>query len=543
MAGIVKAKKAAKNATMGKNELAQLVLGLTVPMEAMNIAMRDAYSAKPQARAGPFIKYDIPWNGLSGDTKTYAIPTNLALVILFRNPLRAWIAYDPNSTAANYGYNSCFGNNGAGLIGAQSLPNGVCTAIDANITGLSSSTTYQPHDDFLYGLSNDQGKKIVWIEGSATRATTITWNFQGSGTAPTVTGYIDMYNDNDGDDTFQARSVFTAQAMNAVFTAFTITDRDYRRFEITITAVGGTAPVVASFLFSVAGTSDCFGHHALPQLTQNRNSISGLKFLANACKWTNNSKILDKNGRIVGCQFSKSDSWRALTFNATTDPYTNVAGKQGAKDISYEKGGYGFLKPEEESDFSVQNCFEQGPVGWIDSDASARFAGFFVIVARAGLAGDTVSATDSGRIATVELFQKLSYSTKNIWLDSRVAEETPAQWSGAVEVVSTMEQFFPDPAIQWKTVLSTIGSLARLSAPLVSALGPYGRVAGTVLQGVGAGLGALGYRTKKTARPPKDEGGDPDEEEGGTKAIRLAPRESAPDVNPGEGMVLSEHSV
>lgn len=66
-------------------------------------------------------------------------------------------------------------------------------------------------------------------------------------------------------------------------------------------------------------------------------------------------------------------------------------------------------------------------------------------------------------------------------------EISPEEFENGVSAVISMEQFYHNP-IHWKKIFSTIGKIARVSAPILSRFGPLGQTAGTIAGTIGEAL-------------------------------------------------------
>lgn len=530
-------------------ELNALVLGLTVPAEAPNIAIRDAYSAKPLARAAPFTHQDIVWGVPHAPDNAAYVPQNQNFAVITRDPLHYLATYDVNQNAQVWDYTWVFGRTPAGDTLVEQLEGvGVLTNLDPTWAIPTVGVPYQPYDDRLYAWNDDKERCYMhldngaYLTAGASRVSSYVFTINSVNPGNTYDLKISIYKINAGVEVLATEQTPTGVAVGAPVTVnmnSNANDSSPGRFRITmlISAITGVqdAPTVT---VRQTGNSPVLKWQALPQLTPNGDSISGLKFIANAMKWENNSKVLDKNGKFVSVQFSKGDDIYSQIFNTNgKDLFTNIGAIQGVRAMNYERGGYIYLKPEEEQDFQLQTPFILGSWGVSDAGSPLNLAGWMIFVARAGTPAD-----ETGQVATIDVNTKVAYSTKNIWLDVRVPEETPAQWTQAVETVTSMEQVFPDPSIQWKTVFSTIGKLARLSAPVLAAFGPYGRAASVVAGGVGNILGNLGYRTKKTARSEEEQArvdGEAQDREAQPKRSRRAPGVREADGQNGEEVIMA----
>ena len=449
-------------------EVALAVQSITLPEARMPVRQRDEYSTIPTSVAAPFLKLAVSWQDSAQPAgPARQLPPDTELLFMTRNPLRAIIRYNPNGAAAtlNYGWRREFtasGPQGSWFLGLdmiEALP----------IVGAIPGVLFAPHGDFLFAAQYN-GEDYIWIDGLVGVAvpSLLTITFAAD---PGATGMFEIWRYNNGTPV-----LFAGQSTTAATLAYpiTITVSDY--YKVYAAQTNAAASVNAKTI-SIFHSSTCsiWEHRYLPGIFDNADELTGIRINAAAIRWSNNAAENFRSGRVVGIQLDKGQYWYGVASDP--DPFSKLMSLAANKDRPFDKGIYGFLKGTEDNDFRMQRPFNIS--NWGMSTANYPLeeeSGYLAVCAK-------VVQTD-GRDSWAAFYYGIEFTSNNTWFDRVPPTLLPGAWEQAMEAVASLEQWYENP-VHWRDIISTIGKIAKVAAPILGIFGGRGRIAGAIAQGVG----------------------------------------------------------
>lgn len=492
----------------------------TIPKNVTIIRLPGTGNARPSAIAPPFFKPVLNW--ATPPTVGALLPNDEAVVITTNDPLHAAIWTDKNNGAIVltqlWVFSGSPDDNNIAISPAGKPP------LD---TDLYCSVPLNPlvgafHGPRLFAMRH-KGKYYMWCDGPLTLNANCTLRVSTGATAMLGTDAVNVaiYRLNDGDEL----QVFS-QRVAGPFAAGTIiastqVTADWYRVELT----GDDDNATASLLFTISNTanSEILIHRPLPDLAERMMPlVQAIRVIGSASHAINLVSDQNATGSWVGDQPEGSLIYTLFL--------RGIAGANGFQRLTTQRGNevmelkkynpYTWVAPESEKSWAYQHPFTFNQVGVSNVVAEEiTDMNYTIVYLKAGGSG---AGTDLARNIQLEFFYAVEFLSEGLWMMPGVSPATNDDEDAARKVLNSMENITHNPAFD--DIMKTIGKYVRLSAPVLSLLGPYGKAAGLAAAGIGAGLQALGYRTKKTARPADEqERGDREAEER-AKARRMAPR-------------------
>lgn len=351
------------------------------------------------------------------------------------------------------------------------------TQLPTSYAQFSAGTAY--HGQRLYH-GQSQGKRFLWQDNSYVSVV-----LQGNLTA-TQTLTMTLYTWNEGAPLPLTSLTFPPLSVSGTALSFASFPYQYVALEANLedTSVTPVALNITATTTTIANT-ECFAHRCVPQLESNQGRVGSARVLGSACRLMNVSPPQYKAGSWVAIQLTKGDRWTNY-IPVLGDPYTLLTTLKGVHPKLLEKGCYGYHKPTQAEDFDFRIPFEnvynttQSVNGYSLDDSTCVL---FALFAPAG--AGTLSHAFQLQFST-----NIEYATDDQWTATQIAETESDDWENALEVVSSMEQFYENPT-HWAEIFRTIGKFARVGAPIVSLFGPYGRAAGAGMSVIGSALGQI----------------------------------------------------
>ena len=347
-----------------------------------------------------------------------------------------------------------------------------------------SITEWAPHGDKLYA-GEAEGRRAIWVDAAPTLAVTPKVTAElflaGIATPFPVLSSVALWRWDGSKWVMQETKVGDGIASSVSFDVL-IPAYYSLTFGADLALVGGDYTLAISH----STTADSWAHAPLPGLNENRDSVNAIRIMGTSFKLRNEASPLNRQGTFVMMQAPKGRGWQDYAFpdNAFTlaPMFDYVFGLNGEIGMSLDKGGYIFLKPSEASDFSLQQPFDLEDFGVADA--------CFPIKPEAGFIVCAMSATSAGAGDLYGHFDyACEYNTENPWFTIEAPYCLPEAWRAGIEAIASMQQVYENPW-HFSDILGTIGKLARVATPILSALHP----------GAGWAAGMVGGALRKRAK-------------------------------------------
>jgi hypothetical protein len=489
LSGIQGGKKRALSTEVFNEQMALVVGMITDPEDFDPVRMRDQYSVAKTAITKPKSNYKILWDPKSTEADPTQLPKSDWAAFIFRDPIRSAVIYTINSTTApNFLYEAIFnfGNN------SKTTPIAKTESKDIKPVLMQSTAanTNEIHGPYL-GCGEAQGKVGFWIDGDGTNPADVTFTFT------MVTGQTQVAGEKMGITPYkwqggiwlERTTIFgtTLASPNTTFTAsLSVTESGYYAFFIN--AAGVTLNYDVGFVYT-GKCATVWAHFPMGDIfPYNVAQINGLRTLAVGVLLKNEASPLTQQGNLIMLQASGSEDWYETYAAQNTKFYDYCFDTASEKDFLLKDGGYAYLKPTSEGDLAFILDIKHGLTGggygsvsslWFPLEGQSDYLIFAASAAVSG-AGDCV----------LKIRWAVEFKTQNNWLETLPPEVLPAAFSDGMEAVASMQQFFENPW-HWKDIFRTIGKVAKVGAPILAQLGPYGVAGSAVLNGIGAGAEAL----------------------------------------------------
>lgn len=491
-----------------------IILSQTLPVDSAVARFRDQYTSTESAVGQPFARPGLPWETSQATVGEQVLDANQSLMIVTKDPLCAIMYENKNPNGLPLAQRWCYG------VVNGSPSQSVFVAPGETVEPDIMKSIPQPGNIAFHGPSlyyrHCKGKDYLWCDAgrvaSANNRIEIV-NFTVAILATDVIN-VSIYRLNDGDEVKVGTFRLPATATNNIALSVNLPAPDYYRVVYNFDATDSTgAPNLTPFLnlgVQNVATSAIMVHLPLPNIDEEAQKIQQIRVLGAAMRAMNTANADNIAGSYVIDQISGGTVWTSYIRNVGgVDGFTRISAQRGNDIRDLKRSMYCFVKTVEEDDFAYYPVFSRDASGLVNhAEAVDMFDLPYVICILKAGANDNTGAPSR----SIQCFWNFNveFETNSSWTAVRKSEFTSEQWEQAQKVLSSIDQFYYNPS--FKDILGTIGKLARLSGPILSMFGPYGKAAGVAVTGVGEGLGMLGYRTKKTARPPEDEGGDPAED-------------------------------
>lgn len=468
------------------NHVMAFAQSVALPVDTPVVRMRDQYTATDTATAQPFLRPVLPWATPipAASAGSRGLPPDTSLVVVTGDPLCSLIYEDKNSALTGTTYRWMWGRAAGANTPSFAVQPGA--TFEPDLMGAFNIAGQAFHSANLWSR-RFKGKNWVWVDGPNTpNAANIIQIVTGT-TAIAATDLIavTIFRLNEGDEIRVSTLVLPATPPNTQAASLQIPARDYYRVEVMDAIQSTTASI--DLIIQHANACAMFVHRALPDIDDHSDEVTRIHMLGSAVQLMNTANEEFRGGSWVADQVEPSTVWTAYARPTLSDGFSVISGQRGQKIRQLATGGYGFLKPVEEDDFNYVDPFRfdvNGDVchrGNFDSDERP----FIIFMLKAG---GTTDATDPSRSIQLFFNYNVEYETKDSWTAVAPASVSTAEASKAIAIIATMEQFYENP-IHWDRILSTIGKVARLAAPLLALIPhPYAKAAAAGASAVGAVL-------------------------------------------------------
>lgn len=381
---------------------AKMLEAITLPKQAPPLRIGGKYGTDPSAAASVFDEPVVNW--VTGDANTQAF--------VFRSALRAMVKkYVPAPTLAGTtmysGYQTLVNEISAGFINGPEYFAPV--AFESNA---SPDSILSPHGLYLYPGS--LGKSDPFRGFWADTGTNITFDIEGLNTGDTCVFKPYLLVDKEWKECpsieldlalstktirFNNRTDFPPLGILSIIGA-------YLAFTVQVTtAAANSTPLNATISYSWDGTLVTTGwaQTSLPDLDPIIGSIDQIRIMGASLMFTNTSAAVARQGQSAGLQCDGQTDWIDFVgYDAVT--------KGKRKHVAFEnaEGMYGFLMPQEDSDFN-----------WLGEIGN-------------GTPTDTISGPDGIQNATFDIYPNSAYIT--ICVNADPAFNRTGYWTNAYSV-------------------------------------------------------------------------------------------------------------
>lgn len=495
---------ARESATTKDTLVASLVKVVSIPKKANVLRLAGGGNARPSAIANPFSKPVLNWSTPPAAAQQL-LPADEAIVVVTNDPLAAMIFTEKNPGAVLLAEEWAIGgspDNFTIIVAPGSTPN-LAQDLYASLP-ISPNKAWNGPRKYARLF---KGRYYLWCDASTTPGATnillvLTSAAVAMAAGDTVT--INVYRLNEGDEILVSSTIVAGPvAVSTAVLTFQLPAADYYRVDLT----GGDANTTAALQFNIQNraTSELVIHLALPDLSERQmNLLQAIRVYGASSHCMNLVSEQNATGSWVGDQPEGSVLWTSyLRGAAGANGFQKIASQAGNEVMELKKyNPYTFVTPETLSDWSYVHPFTFSASSQVTNVLHKSMEKFNYTITYLK-SGGTAAGPDASRNIQMEFYFAVEYISDGLWPMLGVSPLSEDDVAAAVKILASMENITHNPA--FGDILRTIGKYVRLSAPVLALLGPYGKVASGVASGVGGALGALGYRTKKTARPEEEQ--------------------------------------
>lgn len=485
---------------------------LALPHESKAVRYSDEFTCAPTAIASPYTVRKVDFslgrrqrlnmdnyfdafpyaahelNKSSKQQMSPSVPNGEFFIALFRNIVRSMIVHDTNPTGliSEYAHDV-----------KQTIPLDF-TAINTPYLKCSTlSDRASPHGPLLF-TGKHHSDDCYWVDASAGYAAVVDVTFGNQTTdletlvveVTSLVGNDFVYNaisptvlvrDSTLPAPFHCResnialvSMLSKQTVNV---SFYITRSCYIRIRakvdktVVAEALYSTPEVLVSRI-SIKSCSDFLGHLPVPHVAEKMSAIESVRVNAVACLLTNESPLLQLQGKVVGIQFGASHDWQSAL------QYNDVAGLNNAHQSQLKDGKYGFLKPSQPHDFGLQQPFIFNDAGEIEDTTYSVIPehDYLVISAQTGVGVSVAQTTEIpqylGGVCYITPCWGLEFRTSDVWFPQSTAD---VMCTSDLLVIRRLPQWHENP-LHFSDVLNFVKRAAGWSLRVGSALAPLARM-------------------------------------------------------------------
>lgn len=416
-------------------EAARLVERLIFPAEHPSTRFNDGASATPSAAVTLTQELNVNWSTAVTDR---CIPATEAMVILFRDPVRAVVFYDHNVSRSDFSYeminSDANTNTFSGIAGAESFFEPVWG---------NATKTYKPHGTRLYPIEAD-GHYGMWCDNDGTNysylcidltdATAVVggvvcwWFWNGS-----KWGFWDSMPLVNGTTTYNG---LIAPPDGGAYMC------------VSVTLPIGSANQSVYLNLNCQSSTGCsvWCHRPVSNIEQLIPIVKNVRVIAASLEWLNLSPDLDESGKIVSVVVPTGDPW---SVNAISQSQLTLL--EGYRSRQAKVGYYGYTKPSGQSDsFDYKKQIARVAVrGSNDFARVATFADDNTPYLMAAMSVALASARDTSLTIT----HSIEYLTDSKIQESRLSEYSVESWQRALTVLGQLPQHF-DANVTFPEVLN-----------------------------------------------------------------------------------------
>jgi len=374
---------------------------------------------------------------------------------VFRDPVRAYIQYDPNAGGSNYQYTSMFNQQADSFGGVSSPASFLIGSTNGNRipytpSYYSSFSSYSPHGPRLYmGSTGEAPDRFVWMDKGAIML------FRGFFSGPT--NLITVYPKTYVMDSINDLPPFTVSSTNVTFMA---ASNAYYAFDVSTISGASVSTALAS---DIEGTTSVFAHHPVPGFEANYMAADNIRINAVSVMYSNQAAPLNSEGSIVGYQCPQGTHWIDYIVAGGSSSFS-ISNRQGSSRMKLATGMYGFLKPTQPSDFAMLEDYEVSLGLILDSSFRLDHQSDFLLLYQN-------AAVPEGRDGYITLAYGLEYGTTDVWRVRATPNANEAAYREAMAIVKGLPQWHENP-LHWKDIWGGIKSAGRTIANGIIEYGP-----------------------------------------------------------------------
>lgn len=443
---------------------------IALPDELPPVRVSDSYTCNPTALAKVNTDIKINWSGAS----TGNVPEEDTLVMMFRDPLRWIVFYDPNVDGRTYRYNWLTNRD-------DTLFNGpAATEWPVLVSGaiLSDVSDWNPHGKILFA-GDLNGTGFMWVDQDVSIVMT------DVGTAENGTMRIYQY--------YGGQKIYFDQQVFPGNTAITYTPTQPGYYAITF-QFPSDAHSIAIYTGDPVG-QHVWRHLAAPDVELNLGRIQSVSMSASSLLWRNTASYDNAQGNVGAVIVGPGFDWDSMLQNGSTPSYNTVSSlfPNGWKSFFAAKGIYSFLKPSDEEDIAFRTNIKQFANGtWSYARWNLKQSTSYVIAA--------MSVTnDTGRDTVLRAACHIQYESNDCWADTRVPEANVDDWLSAVKMLANVPNITENP-IHVKDIVQAIGKVGMFVNNVQTRLAPLASAAASLIPGGSVvakiGTASLPYQRK-----------------------------------------------
>lgn len=418
-------KKARKDGGKAVTQRVEVVArSLAVPLSYVPVRAATTYTELLTALANPWRVDDAKWDKTNTTAQARAVlAPEYLFAAQFRDPVRNTIVYDANTAGTGYAYDVIFNNAGDLTTTLALTKEG--GPLDFVYLKTKDEETFKPHGDYLFPGLDDRRVKYFWLDGTAD--TTTTGRIWIEPSTP-VTGIFEIYNVNDPNE-MAGSAVFSASSASQ---AVTVSKPGYYRLILVPNSTNA-----GNCSFYIEGFGSVFCHRPLANFIENVASTDGIRINACSLMYSNMASIANIQGQVAMYQSPGSEEWTKFALS-TKGPYTKVSGSNGADHRIAQNGIYGFLKPQNISDFFFSKHI-------VTDDNGITHCSFDIISEYPYLVFAASITDPNGRNGYFTTCSAIEYQTDDVWRSIALPNLKKGEFEEAIEVVGELVQFHDNP--------------------------------------------------------------------------------------------------
>lgn len=444
------------------NESREILHFLTNPMDCGRlIRWASSFSTAPTAMAAPWTDEDI--------FRDFHDDSDFFHVAMFRSFECASIVYYNNTSALNAIYKFYISNDTN-----TGLPATSQTFAIANMNSLDNyplhlpfaipdlSTQIKPHSDYWLGGSLDgtQSKKsrFFWLDVGTIIDLQVT-GVANMGTTSVLKFYLNQATNETLFD--RAVSSTSLNPVGAGTISATVLTAGYYSISLDLT-IGDASVTLGTFTFNIKSTCNdpIHGHRPAPKFEANYSTLDQWRIPAMTICITNNSTLVQREGRIVANQLPDRENWFDFMNFAT------LSSSAGRKHLEATKGVYSYLKPTKPSDFDMKSYLR------ISSTVPVIADSFYPIFDRGSFLAIGMQIDNPlGRTFIMQICCALEFQTTNTFFNLEQSNYKPASFAEAYEALKNMVQFTENP-VHFLQLIRMGAKILNTGATVVSKYGP-----------------------------------------------------------------------
>lgn len=463
-----------------QGEVLQIAGCLVDPENFPPVRYRDGFGTVATGATSLKHHINVSWNQTQTPATNLQLPYTDTGAFVFRDACRNLVynMQNPTPGTATFTYTGVVDPDGTGSVTKNQMQVYKNNEMNFAFNYFEyTSGAWKPHGDILYaGIGGAQKKRAVWLDATAACPVTVTFTAD-SAMGAGVTTDIYLYKWDGGNWNNVGNFIILAGASVATNSS-SIVSSGYYAFDVVNRDTTVTSHSYSFSFTSHVNLGSCWAHRCLPGLELNMDEVSDLRILG-ASMWLKNvSSDLNKNGNIVVSQIPAGSQWNTqYAQSGSPSFYDKLFSVAQERDFVLANGYYGFIKPSSEDDFDYIHNFGHS-VGDITS-----YTMFELETPKDFLALAATCATGGGE-CILKVGISVEYKTTNEWFERRQPTALADSWSAAISGVCSMQQHYEN-RVHFKTIMGTIGKIARLASPILSLFGPYGQAAAAAASGVG----------------------------------------------------------